>query len=46
MIGALIMLAGITAVAWIVVLLDEHGRRAERTARAGAHPRHVPKNSA
>ena len=36
MIGPLIMLGGITAIAWIVVWLDARGRRAERAARAGA----------
>jgi hypothetical protein len=49
MTGALIMLGGITAIAWIVVWLDARGRRAERAeraARAGSHPRHAPKNTA
>ena len=35
MIGPLIMLGGITAIAWIVVWLDARGRRAERAERAG-----------
>lgn len=49
MIGALIMLGGITAIVWIVVLLDERGRRAERTERAGrisTRPRHPSRKSA
>ncbi len=38
MIGALIMLVGITAIVWTVILLDERSRRiecAERAARTG-----------
>jgi hypothetical protein len=46
MIGALVMLGGITAIVWIVILLDERGRRiarAERMDRVGMCPRHASK---
>ena len=46
MIGALVMLGGITAIVWIVILLDERGRRlerAERSARIGMRSRHASK---
>jgi len=46
MIGALVMLGGITAIVWIVILLDERGRRmerAERVERVGMRPRHPSK---
>jgi hypothetical protein len=49
MIGALIMLGGITAIVWIVILLDERGRRAERAERAArrdARPRHASRKPA
>mgnify|MGYP003399585031 CR=1 FL=1 len=46
MIGALVMLGGITAIVWIVILLDERGRRlerADRVDRVGMCPRHASK---
>ena len=49
MIGALIMLSGITALAWIVLWLDRRGQRAERAeraARSAGRNRHARKHPA
>lgn len=39
MLGALVMLTGITIIAWTVVLLDQRARRADREKRADSAAR-------